>query len=141
MKKRLFITSMAFVFIIEIAMLVIFAMQKTEKRQDAVAVNEVVHLVQENWNTISSYKDRTGLGYSVLDSKGEVLYKSRDGISESINQAVLHRDTILDIDTEGKYAGKIIIYNESAQEIQDWKQKAVTIIISSIIVQFILCAL
>ncbi len=90
MKKRLFITSMAFVFIIEIAMLVIFAMQKTVKRQDAVAVNEVVHLVQENWNTISSYKDRTGLGYSVLDSKGEVLYKSRDGISESINQAVLH---------------------------------------------------
>ena len=141
MKNRLFISSMVFVFITEIAMLVIFAMQKIENRQDAVAVNEVVHLVQENWNTISSYNDRTGLGYVVLDSKGEVLYKSRDGISETINQAVLHRDTILDICTDGKTTGKIIIYNESAQEIQGWKQKAVIIIISAIVVQFILCAL
>ncbi len=141
MKNRLFISSMVFVFITEIAMLVIFAMQKIENRQDAVAVNEVVHLVQENWNIISSYNDRTGLGYVVLDSKGEVLYKSRDGISETINQAVLHKDTILDICTDGKTTGKIIIYNESAQEIQGWKQKAVIIIISAITVQFILCAL
>lgn len=141
MNKRLFISSMVFVFIIEIAMLVIFALQEVENSQDAVAVNEVVHSVQENWYAIGQYKDRTGLGYTVLDNKGQVLYKSRDGISESINQAVMNRDTILDIEIEEKISGKIIIYNESAQEIQLWKQKAVIIIIAAITVQFILCAL
>lgn len=141
MKKYLFITSMAVVFIIETAMLVIFAMQKVENRQDAVAVNEVVHSVQDNWNTAGHYKDSTGIGYTVLDTEGTVLYKSRQGISESINQAVLHRDTILDVEKEGKIAGKIIIYNDSVQGIQKWKQKAVIIIISAIAVQFILCVL
>lgn len=141
MNKRLFISSMVFVFIIEIAMLVIFALQEVENSQDAVVVNEVVHSVQENWYAIGQYKDRTGLGYTVLDNKGQVLYKSRDGISESINQAVMNRDTILDIEIEEKISGKIIIYNESAQEIQLWKQKAVIIIIAAITVQFILCAL
>mgnify|MGYP001080620176 CR=1 FL=1 len=141
MNKRLFISSMVFVFITEIALLVIFALQKVENLQDAVAVNEVVHLVQEKWNTAEWYQDRTGLGYTVIDSKGTVLYKSRNGISESINQAVLHRDTILDIETKGKTPGKIIIYNESAQEMQKWKQNAVIIIISAITVQFIICAL
>jgi len=141
MNKRLFISSMVFVFITEIALLVIFALQKVENLQDAVAVNEVVHLVQEKWNTAEWYQDRTGLGYTVIDSKGTVLYKSRNGISESINQAILHRDTILDIETKGKTPGKIIIYNESAQEMQKWKQNAVIIIISAITVQFIICAL
>ncbi|MCI9080705.1 MAG: HAMP domain-containing histidine kinase [Lachnospiraceae bacterium] len=141
MNKRLFISSMVFIFIIEIAMLVIFVLQKAENSQDAVAVNEVVHSVQENWHAIGQYKDRTGLEYTVLDNKGQVLYRSRDGISESINQAVLNRDTILDIKIKEKISGKIIIYNESAQEIQVWKQKAVIIIISAITVQFILCAL
>jgi len=81
MNKRLFISSMVFVFITEIALLVIFALQKVENLQDAVAVNEVVHLVQEKWNTAEWYQDRTGLGYTVIYSKGTVLHKSRNGIS------------------------------------------------------------
>lgn len=139
MKKHTFLTSIIFAFIAEIIMLVIFAAKNTETRQDAVIVNEIVHSVMEDWDNIENYKDSTGAGYVVLGKNGKVLYKTKNGLNESINQAVIHRDTILDINFKGKTAGKVIIYNDSTDIIKSWKHKIFIIVLSAVFLQFVIC--
>lgn len=139
MKKHIFRTSIVFAFMAEIIMLVIFAAQKAETRQDAVIINEIVHSVMDNWDSIENYKDSTGQDYVVLGKNGEILYKTKNGLSESINQAVIHRDTILDIELEGKAAGKVIIYNKSAGIIKSWKHKVFIIVLSAVVFQMVIC--
>lgn len=80
MKKHIFLTSIIFAFIAEIIMLVIFAVKKTETRQDAVIANEIVHSVMENWENIGNYKDSTGASYVVAGKDGKVLYKTKTGL-------------------------------------------------------------
>ena len=139
MKKSIFLTSLVFAFIAEITMLVIFTVQKTENWQDAVVVNEIVQSVKKNWDKIRDYKDSTGKDYTVVNNNGTVLYSTGEGISRSINEAIIHRDTILDIEKDGGIAGKVIIYNNSAQEIKLWKRKVFTIMPAAVFIQFIVC--
>lgn len=139
MKKHIFLTSFVFAFIAEITMLVIFAVQKTGNWQDSVMVNEIVQSVKENWDKIEDYKDSTGISYTVIDNGGTVLYRTGAGLSESINEAVIHRDTILNIEKDGIIAGKVIIYNNSAQEIKLWKHKVFTVMLAAVFIQFIIC--
>lgn len=140
MKGRAFITGLFLVFAAEFAALIFFAFQDAEISQDAVLVNEVVQSVQMNWNRIEDYENRTGLDYVVLDRNGSVLYKSRSGLSESVNKAVRHRDTILDVRIDGDMAGKIIIYNNSAQAFRTRRQRAIAVLAAAIFVQCIICA-
>lgn len=140
MKGRAFITGLLLVFAAEFAALIFFAVQDAETSQDTVLVNEVVQSVQMNWNRIEDYENRTGLDYVVLDRNGSVLYKSRSGLSESVNRAVRHRDTILDVRIDGDMAGKIIIYNNSAQAFRTRRQRTIAVLAAAIFVQCIICA-
>lgn len=98
MKKRALVVCLCTLFVIEAIALVVFATQKTESPQDAVAVNEVAESVRMDWHAMEKHKNRTGLDYVVLDADGTVQYRTKTGLSESINEAVMHRDTILDVE-------------------------------------------
>ena len=52
MKTRVFFCGMLTVFMIELAVLILFAFSNTEDQQDTVAVNEIVQTVRSSWNTI-----------------------------------------------------------------------------------------
>lgn len=136
MKKRPFLICLLFLLAVEAVTLFFFAVQNTDNAQDAVLVNETVHFVQDDWNTMEHHKARAGLDYVVLDLDGTILFRTKSGLSESINAAVIHRDTILDIQVDGRIAGKIIIYNESMQVFQSWKQ---TLIVALSMILFIQC--
>lgn len=139
MKKRALVVCLCSLFVIEVIALVVFATQKTESPQDAVAVNEVAESVRMDWHAMEKHKNRTGLDYVVLDADGTVQYRTKTGLSESTNEAVMHRDTILDVEVNHEVVGKIIVYNDSTQNLQSQKQKIIVGLLIVLFLQFGIC--
>lgn len=139
MKKQVFLIGVLFILVIEIIALIVFAVQTPDFSQDAVAVNEVVQSVTEDFNHLEKHKNTTALDYVVLDENGNLLYKTKLGLSESINTAIAHRDTILDITIDNTAVGKVIIYNDGAQTLQSQKQTAIIVLSVAIVVQGGIC--
>lgn len=140
MKKRTFLIILLLIFLAESAALILFAGQDMDSAQNAVMVNEAVQSVQTDWNRMEKHKNRTQLDYVVLDMDGAVRFRSKPNLSESINEAVIHRDTILDIQVDDLITGRIIIYNDSAQKLRYWKRTAILIILAGSLIQFGICA-
>lgn len=139
MKSRRFLISLLLIFIVEAAVLFLFAFWNIDYTQNAVLVNEALQSVQADWKTLKQHENETGLEYVVLDQNEKVLYQTKSGLSESVNEAVLHRDTILDIQIDGLAAGKMIVENNSTQIFQSWKQKIVGILLTAMFLQCGLC--
>lgn len=135
MKKQTFLIGVLLVLIAEIITLIVFAVQTPNFSQDTVAVNEVMQSVTEDFNILEEHKNTTALDYVVLDENGNLLYKTKSGLSESVNAAITHRDTILDITTDSGIVGKVIIYNDGAQTLQSQKQTAIIVLSVAIAVQ------
>lgn len=140
MKSRIFFSGMFVIFLIELTVLILFALPETKNLQDTVAVNEVVQTVQGNWDSLEDHINRTALDYTVLSSDGSVLYKTRSGLSESLNTAISHKDTILDIKIGELIVGKLIIYNNDALILQSEKQTVIFAVITAILLQCGICA-
>lgn len=141
MKKRSFLLCLIIIFAAEIAVLTLFIHNNTNHIPDSVMVNEAVQSVKRDWHTIKNHQNATTLDYTVLNRNGEVIFRTKQGLSESINAAVIHRDTILDITIEDTAVGKIIIYNDSIQILHSQKKKTVILLIIAIAVQFAACAI
>lgn len=140
MKKRIFLTILILSFVAEIVALFVFATQQdTDNLQDAVAINEAVQSVQNDWNKIGNHKNKTSLNYVVLDAKGQVIFKTKSGLSEGINDAVIHRDIILDIEVGNFVVGKIIVYIDGAQNLQYQKQVTVIALSAAMFLQLVIC--
>ena len=137
LKKHTFLIGLFIVFAAEIVALIFFAAQSINSTQDAVAINEIVQSVQNDWNLEygGTHKNQTNFDYVVLDMDGTIIFKTKKGLSESINAAIIHKDTILDINVDNTIVGKMIIYNDSAQTMQNSKQTAVNILLAAICVQ------
>ncbi|MDE6024191.1 MAG: HAMP domain-containing histidine kinase [Lachnospiraceae bacterium] len=139
MNNRKIITALLLLFVVETASLIYFMTNYTVKEQDAVLVNEILQSVQEDFDNIESHNKTAELDYVVIDMDGAVLYRTRTGLSESINEAVIHRDTVLDIKNNSSIVGKIIIYNDSKGVFDKWRDTIMVVILVSILVQCILC--
>lgn len=139
MKKRFFWISFVGVCLAEIIILIVFATQIPNFSQDSVAVNEVVQSVTQDMNHIEEHRNHTTLEYVVLDNEGNLLYKTKSGLSESIHQAIAHRDTILDIVVDHTMVGKVIIYNDGAQTFQKQQQTILLILVVSLVILWAIC--
>ena len=138
MKTRRLLISLIFLFSIQLAALLIFAAQIPDVSQNAIAVNEALQSVQEHWEDLKShglgetsgqtddrlnqgnnarYQNPTDLDFVVLNLDGEVLFRTRSGLSESIHEAV--------IESNGSIAGKILLYNNNIQIMQARKKTTV----------------
>lgn len=84
--------------------------------------------VTQDFNALNEHKNPTTLDYVVLDNDGNLLYKTQSGLSESVNSAITHRDTVLDIAIDNTVVGKVIIYNDGAQTLLSQKQKAIIVL-------------
>ena len=140
MKGRAFFAGLFLVFAAQIVLLAIFAARPVESVQDTVAVNEAVQTVQRDWNTLETHTNAAGLEYVVLGADGEVLYRTRAGLSESIHAAVAHRDTILDIEAGGMTVGKLIVYSGEMQRLRTEKRAVLAAAGAGILLQLGICA-
>ena len=139
MRKQAFLIGVLLTLIVEIITLIVFTVQTPDFSQDTVAVNEVMQSVTEDFNILEEHKNTTALDYVVLDENGNLLYKTKSGLSESVNEAITHRDTILDITTDSGIVGKVIIYNDGAQTLQAQKRTAIIILSVAIIISGGIC--
>lgn len=139
MKKQIVLIVGLLAFIAEIIALIIFAVQTPEFSQDTVAVNEIVQTVTQDFDTLNGHKNPTDFNYVVIDNDGNLLYKTQSGLSESVNAAITHRDTVLDITIDNAVVGKVIIYNDGAQTLQSQKQTAITVLSVAIALSASIC--
>lgn len=135
MKGRTVLASLLCILAAEITAVFLLANGDRENNQDAVLVNEVLRSVEAGWSDLENYENHTKLHFTVLDLNGTVLYKTKDSLSESINAAVIHRDTVLDVQGDDFIVGKIIIYNDSDRTFQLWRKKLVMALFAGIILQ------
>lgn len=91
---------------------------------DSVAVNDIVKNCEDNWDSILN-GDVSGLkifdrklDYSVVTNDFKMLYSTRKDISITYNDAIKHRDTVVDILSNGNTEGKVIIYNDSDKQLK-----------------------
>lgn len=139
MKKQLFLIGALLAFVAEIIALIVFAVQIPNFTQDTVAVNEIRQSVTSNFGDLTKHSNATALDYVVLDENEQIVYKTRKGLSESINVAIAHRDTMLNVEKDGKVIGRIIVYNDGAQTLQSQKKTVITVVASAIVVQGAIC--
>lgn len=134
---KLFIGSLIAVFITELALLFGFVFRGSESALDTVEVNAAAQSVRRDYDDLAAHVNETALDYVVIDGGGNVLYKTREGLSESINVAVSHRDTILDVG--GGVSGKIIIYNENGELVKSSRNSLALVFGISTAAQMIIC--
>lgn len=135
MRGRIFFGGLLITLLAELVVLIWFAHPQTEHLQDTVTVNEIIQTVQEDWNSFEVHSNHTTLDYVVLDSDGAVLYRTKPGLSENINAAISHKDTILDIEAGGSVVGKLIVYNDDSLTFQAEKQTVIFAVIAVIVLQ------
>lgn len=139
MKKRAFVITVTVLLVVEMLALIVFALQDADDLQDTVAINEAVQSVQKDWHAMETHKNQTSLGYVVLDNSGSVVFRTKSGLRESVNDAILHRDTVLDIEVGDAAVGKIIIDNGGAQRMQRQKRTVLIVFTAAIFVQWGVC--
>ncbi|MFA9463458.1 MAG: ATP-binding protein [Velocimicrobium sp.] len=87
------------------------------KPLDTVSVNEIVQSVSKQWNDLQLGNAflfpnlTTSIDYAVISTDGSLLATTNKTLSITQNEAIAHRDTILDITYNMQTVGKIIIYN------------------------------
>lgn len=139
MKRQFFLICFLLVLAAEVSALAVFAVQTPDFTLDTVAVNEAVQSVTRDFGNLAGHENATSLDYVVLGKDGEVLYRTKSGLSESLNQAIAHRDTVLDIAVDGAIAGKVLIYNDGAQTLQAQKKTAVIVLSVACVVNGAVC--
>lgn len=140
MKNRKFYAGILVSFLAELAALAVFALRQPDFSQDTVAVNEVVQSVKHDWENMEEHANKTGLDYVVLDRAGNVRYRTADGLTESVNAAIAHRDTVVTVEPDHAAAGRIIIYNDTESVFEKQKKIAIFFLAAAAFVQCSVCA-
>ena len=123
MKKAPFILLLVITIIAEAAACYLILNGFRDIRTDPVKVNECMYSVMQNYGDASKYN--TQLDYVILDNEGKLVYKTRDGLSESINEAIQTRGLILDLTIDGKTEGKVIFDYDLGEQINGFKKNTV----------------
>ncbi|MCM1167261.1 MAG: HAMP domain-containing histidine kinase [Lachnospiraceae bacterium] len=137
--KKGFLVGIIVIFFVEISALVMFASRENSGSRDVLAVNEALHSVREDWGALDGHINDTGLDYAVLGNDGELLYRTREGVSENIAAAIAHRDAILDIEIDGEVVGKLIASGGESPANSE-KRALLAVFAAALILQAALCA-
>ncbi len=139
MRKNGFLIAVIVLLAAEIAALCLFLAHDASHALDAVAVNEILHAVEENPDAPEPSSHESAPDYVVLDADGNVRFRTKTGLCESIHDAVVHRDTILDFETPEQKSGKIIFYNDSVESLNMHKKTITAVFLCAVFVQCSLC--
>lgn len=132
---------------------VIRKIPKTEL--DIVAVNDIAKTVEEQWeflniqngynksdnNTaygfLNAMSDKYEMDFSLVDVEDKLLFTTREAITQNLNEAIKHRDTIVDINYKDKMMGKLIVYNEAGKILEDSRNNLIIISIGCCLLLFL----
>ena len=136
MKKTPFFILILLSFLLEIVLCYSLYQRVTFAEQDPVAINRCRMSVADHFGEESFY-DRS-LDYVLLDTTGQVLFKTKEGLAENISAAVRNSDTILTIEKDGTLQGTILIRNTVTDKIRTFKTQIILVIIVCAFIQITL---
>ncbi len=135
MRTRRYVAALAVTVVLEIVFCLFVFNKIGNIRQDTVAVNECVKSIETNYPDQDKYN--TSLDYVLISGDGEVLYRTGDGLSETVNDAVSNGDTILDV--EG--VGKVLIHNSTEDSIDSYKRSIIAAVVAATLIQVVILVL
>lgn len=124
MKKGVFIALIAATFLLETGLCFFFYSKLEDVKQDVVTVNACLKEVEENYGDTSRYL--TDIDYTLIDNDGNVTFRTSDGLSETLVEAVSNSDSVLDIECDGDVVGKMIVHNTTSDLVTKYKTLLVT---------------
>ena len=98
MKKGFFTVLLLVSFIAEAVLCIVLYNKLEDVKQDVVSVNACLKQVENNYGDEDSYL--TDLDYTLIDNEGNVTFKTADGLSETVAEAVSNSDPIVDIEVD-----------------------------------------
>ena len=127
MKKSPFIIILILIFIAEALMCYFMVTRIKDIKTDPVKVNECMYSISLNYGDSSKYNNQ--LDYVIIDNDEKLVYKTRDGLSETINDAIKTRGLILDLTVDGDVAGKVIFDYSMDQQLEEVKRNIVILFV------------
>lgn len=131
MKKIYFILIILITFLTEILVSIYFIKEKTNYQNDSVNINDLSKAIEKNYPNDNEYPKE--FQYTIFDENENIMYKTNNELSKSINEAYKNQDTIVDLKiNEENY--KLVI-NNNLNNIIEQNQKTyikILIIISTI---------
>ena len=136
MRKAPFIILLVLTFIAEALACYFTVTGLKDLKTDPVKVNECIYSITENYGDTSKYNRQ--LDYVVIDNDGKLVFKTRDGLAESINEAIKTRGLILDLEVDGKAAGKVIFDYSMDEQLTGVKNKVILLFIVIGVLQIVI---
>jgi len=148
MKLRFLLIYIAFVLAVGIAGCYVIAGGKlsNEIPVHTIEINRLLVSLEENWDSVSSYKDKpiesdSSFDYSVIDTNGNVIIYTRDDIAKSISSATSDYDVIRNIEVDGKVSGYLIVHNPKAELEKQTNMKIALFVMSLILLTVVISVL
>lgn len=107
---------------------------------DRVAVNTLVKLTEQNWGAVQGehFVD-IPYDFAIIDLSEKLVYQTKDGIAVTVNEAINHRDTLIDVTVQSKTVGKVIIHNDYDAFFSGMKLQLSFIFAASLLLLTVLC--
>lgn len=148
MKLRFLLIYIAFVLAVGIAGCCVIAGGKlsNEIPVHTIEINRLLVSLEQDWDSISSYKDKpiesdSSFDYSVIDTNGNVILYTRDDIAKSISSATSDYDIIRNIEVDGKVSGYLIVHNPKAELEKQTNMKIALFVMSLILLTVVVSVL
>ena len=148
MKLRFLLIYIAFVLAVGIAGCYVIAGGKLSEEipVHTIEINRLLVSLEEDWDSVSSYKDKpiesdSSFDYSVIDTNGNVILYTRDDIAKSISSATSDYDIIRDIEVDGKVSGYLIVHNPKAELEKQTNMKIALFVMSLILLTVVVSVL
>ena len=138
MKKGGFIALLVITFLVESVLCYFFYNKMEDVKQDVVTVNACLQEIQNHYGDTSSYI--TDIDYTLIDNDGNVTFKTSEGLSESLVDAVKNSDSVLDIECDGEVVGKMIVHNTTSDLVTKYKSMLVAGIVAISFIQIVIVA-
>jgi signal transduction histidine kinase len=113
---------------------------------DNSSVNDIVKTYEKNWDKLIDkeyikVENQKNFTYAVIDVEGNILEATDKIATTSIFQAISHRDTIIDLMVSDKLVGKVIIYNEMADDFALARKDIIVSLLGTFLFIFLLCVI
>ena len=148
MQLRFLLIYIAFVLAVGIAGCCVIAGGKlsNEIPVHTIEINRLLVSLEEDWDSVSSYKDKpiesdSSFDYSVIDTNGNVILYTRDDIAKSISSATSDYDIIRNIEVDGKVSGYLIVHNPKAELEKQTNMKIALFVMSLVLLTVIVSVL
>jgi len=129
MRIKLLIVTSFVLFSAGIALSVIVIKNKNLSDVDLVAINDLVKTIEKNWGQVKeqTFHD-SGIKqpFAIIDREGNVRYQTPDNHFTNIYESLKNRDTLIDLQQNNEIVGKLIIYNNEQEIVQQMKGELIT---------------